>query len=93
MNLFRKVFGDKKPVIGMVHLLPLPGSPGYRGSMEEIYEAAHQDLQNLIAGGADAVIVENFGDIPYAKGNELITNTAFAAIASMSSVSDRFCSI
>ncbi|MCR4633267.1 MAG: BtpA/SgcQ family protein [Erysipelotrichaceae bacterium] len=81
MNLFRKVFGDKKPVIGMVHLLPLPGSPAYRGSMEEIYEAAYRDLKNLTDGGADAVIVENFGDIPYAKENELITNTAFAAIA------------
>ena len=82
MTLFRKLFQDTKPVIGMVHLLPLPGAPGYRGSMEEIYEAAHNDLKNLIEGGADAVIVENFGDIPYAKENELITNTAFASVAS-----------
>ena len=82
MSKYEKVFGKRKPVIGMVHLLPLPGAPGYCGSVEKIYEAAHRDLQNLIEGGANAVIVENFGDIPYARDNELITNTAFAAIAS-----------
>ena len=82
MNLFRKLFKETKPVIGMVHLHPLPGAPGYCGSVEKIYEAAYRDLQNLIEGGANAVIVENFGDIPYARDNELITNTAFAAIAS-----------
>lgn len=81
MNLFRKVFKDSKPIIGMVHLQPLPGAPGYKGDLEAVYEAALYDLKALINGGANAVIVENFGDIPYATDNELITNTAFAAIA------------
>ena len=81
MNRFRKIFGDTKPIIGMVHLKPLPGAPGYGGDLEEVYKAAHEDLIHLLNGGADAVIVENFGDIPYAPSNELITDTAFAAIA------------
>ena len=81
MNLFRKIFKDKKPVIGMVHLKPLPGAPGYEGDLEKVYEAALYDLKALIEGGADAVIVENFGDIPYSNEAELITDTAFASLA------------
>ena len=81
MTLFHQIFKDTKPIIGMVHLKPLPGAPGYGGDLEAVYEAAHANLVSLLRGGADAVIVENFGDIPYAPENELITNTAFASIA------------
>lgn len=55
-------------LIGMVHLLPLPGSPGWAGSMSKIIEAASQDAEALIAGGCDALIVENMGDLPYLNG-------------------------
>ena len=65
----------------MVHLKPLPGAPGYGGDLEAVYEAAHADLMALLKGGADALIVENFGDIPYAPHNELMTDLAFTAIA------------
>lgn len=81
MTLFQKVFGDTKPIIGMVHLKPLPGSPNYGGNMEEIYRAAYEDLKALQEGGANAIIVENFGDVPYSTSNELITYTAFTNIA------------
>lgn len=81
MNLFKKVFKNKKPIIGMVHLKPLPGSPRYNGTIDDIYQSAHDDLVALIEGGVDSIIVENFGDIPYATENELITYTSFANIA------------
>lgn len=81
MNNFEKVFGKTKPVIGMVHLQPLPGAPGYGGSIEEIFVAACRDLEALTKGGATAILVENFGDIPYCTSNDLIAYTAFAAIA------------
>lgn len=55
-------------VIGMVHLLPLPGSPGYGGSMEPILEAARRDALALAQGGVHAIMVENFGDVPFARG-------------------------
>lgn len=80
MSLFAKVFANQKPVIGMVHLKALPGAPSYAGSMEAIYDAALKDLQALEAAGASAVIVENFGDVPYATTNALITYTAMAAL-------------
>lgn len=82
MNLFNKVFKDKKPIIGMVHLKALPGAPGYEGEIEKIYDAALKDLKALVNGGADAVIVENFGDIPYSAEAEQITDIAFASVAS-----------
>lgn len=58
-------FKSKKPLIGMVHLGALPGTPRYGGSVSALYEAALLDAERLTAGGVDGVIVENFGDIPY----------------------------
>ncbi|MBN1780981.1 BtpA/SgcQ family protein [bacterium] len=67
MNIsgFQRHFNAFKPVIGMVHLLPLPGSPGFGGSMDRIVERAVLDARALCEGGADGVIVENFGDAPF----------------------------
>lgn len=53
------------PIVGMVHLDPLPGSPGFEGDRRTVREQAVADARALIAGGVDAVLVENFGDAPY----------------------------
>ena len=56
-----------KPLIGMIHLLPLAGSVRYvKRSSTEILDAALRDLHALESGGADGMIVENLGDAPYA---------------------------
>ena len=81
MNSYEKLFGEKKAVIGMVHLKALPGSPAYGGDLEDVFKAAVKDLKALIEGGCNAVIVENFGDIPYTQHNALESVTAFANIA------------
>jgi hypothetical protein len=52
-------------VVGMVHLPPLPGAPGYGGSRDAIRERALRDAGALEAGGVDAVLIENFGDAPF----------------------------
>ena len=59
------LFGKPRVLVGVVHLGPLPGSPGYRGSMDEILERAVADAAALEAGGLDGAIVENFGDAPF----------------------------
>jgi predicted TIM-barrel enzyme len=41
----------RKVIVGMVHLLPLPGSPRFRGSMREIIRRARSDLRALLKGG------------------------------------------
>jgi membrane complex biogenesis BtpA family protein len=62
-----EVFGAATPVIGMVHLPPLPGAPRYDrdGSREHLHDRARRDAERLAAGGVDAVMVENFGDAPF----------------------------
>jgi uncharacterized protein len=74
---FRRVFGTKKPVIAMVHLGALPGSPLYdqSGGIEAILEGARRDLSALQKAGVDAVMFGNENDRPY----ELKVDTASTA--------------
>ena len=62
---FRRIFGAAKPVIGMVHLGALPGSPLHSQSVDEIVEAARRDLVALQDAGFDAVMFGNENDRPY----------------------------
>lgn len=77
---FETVFGSQKPIIGMIHLLPLPGAPHYGGSMEQIWDAALADLNALTEGGISAAIVENFGDVPYTGAVDAVTVNAMAIL-------------
>lgn len=52
-------------LVGMVHLKPLPGSPGYAGSMDEVLKSAVLDATTLVDAGFPALMVENFGDAPF----------------------------
>jgi membrane complex biogenesis BtpA family protein len=56
-----------KTLIGVVHLLPLPGSPRWQGNLEQLIEFAVNDADSYERGGADAVCIENFGDVPFTK--------------------------
>jgi membrane complex biogenesis BtpA family protein len=56
-----------KLLIGVVHLRPLPGAPLFGDSMSDILKGAVADAVAYERGGAHAVIVENFGDVPFAK--------------------------
>lgn len=64
---FRRVFGERKPVIAMVHLGALPGTPLYdaEGGVEAIVEGARKDLKALQSAGFDAVMFGNENDRPY----------------------------
>jgi membrane complex biogenesis BtpA family protein len=64
MNL-EATFGRSQPLVGMVHLDPLPGAPQFDGDREAIIENAREDARALEDGGVDAVMVENFGDAPF----------------------------
>lgn len=58
-----------KVFIGVVHLQPLPGAPRHRLAMADIIKAAVVDAAAYERGGAHALIVENFGDVPFTKGS------------------------
>jgi membrane complex biogenesis BtpA family protein len=79
-----EMFGVEKPVIGMVHLWPLPGSPGYTGyGMGTILDHALRDAAALLEGGVDGLVVENMWDLPYYVAGdvqlEAVTAQAVAA--------------
>ncbi|EMA44584.1 photosystem I biogenesis protein [Halococcus morrhuae DSM 1307] len=59
------VFSTETPIIGMVHLPPLPGAPGYDGDRNAIRDRLSQDAHALEAGGVDGIMLENFGDTPF----------------------------
>jgi len=69
--------GVPRGVIGMVHLLPLPAAPRWGGSLEAVLDRALADARALRDGGVDAVLVENYGDVPFhAEGVEAVTIAA-----------------
>lgn len=53
------------PLVGMVHVGPLPGAPRFAGDLDAVLAAAVADARTLAAAGFDAVLVENFGDAPF----------------------------
>lgn len=57
-----------KPVIGMIHLPPLPGAPQYGGSIQKIREVVVSDTSKLAEGGVHGLMIENFGDSPFFPG-------------------------
>ncbi len=82
LQSLEELFGVEKPIIGMVHLMPLPGSPAYEGwSMDKIIEEALKDARALVEGGVDGIIVENMWDLPYYSGAQRIPPEEIAAHA------------
>jgi membrane complex biogenesis BtpA family protein len=64
---FRRVFGEGKPVIAMVHFGALPGSPLYDRdrSIDGLIDGVSKDLDALQEAGFDAVMFGNENDRPY----------------------------
>lgn len=61
----QETFDTPTPVIGMVHLPPLPGAPRSEDDLGAVVDRARADAEALAAGGVDGVMVENFGDVPF----------------------------
>lgn len=63
----KKIFGCEKPIIGCLHLLPLPGTPYYNEdtTIEKNIERLKHDAKILMENGVDAVVFANEGDRPY----------------------------
>lgn len=76
-NAIETLFGRRKAVIGVIHSRALPGSPAYEGEpMEDVVAFAVAEAERYRAGGVDGLIVENHGDIPFAKPADLGPETA-----------------
>jgi membrane complex biogenesis BtpA family protein len=64
LERFQQLFKAVKPIIGVVHLPPLPGYPTSPG-LDAVIEKALADLEALEDGGIDGVLVENEEDRPH----------------------------
>jgi uncharacterized protein len=62
-----QIFKTATPVIGVVHLLPLPTSPRWGGSLKAVIDRAEQEATALAAGGVNGIMIENFFDAPFTK--------------------------
>ncbi len=77
-----EVFGTPKPIIGMLHLPPLPGDPAYDSArgLQHALAWARADLKALQDGGVDAVMVSNEASLPYLTRVEPITVACMARL-------------
>ncbi len=66
--MLHQIFPATKVFIGVIHLPPLPGSPRWGGSLAQVLARAQEEAETLQRGGADGIIVENFGDAPFRIG-------------------------
>jgi uncharacterized protein len=62
-----QIFKTPNPIIGVVHLLPLPTSPRWGGDLKAVIDRAEQEATALASGGVNGIIVENFFDAPFPK--------------------------
>lgn len=76
------MFGRACSLIGCIHVLPLPGSARYAGSIKHILQSALADARAYVEGGVDAIIIENMHDLPYLNGYvDPETTAAMAMVA------------
>jgi uncharacterized protein len=78
---FQDLFSNRKPAIACIHLLALPGAPLYKGDLQAIYDQALAETEVFVKEGVDALIVENFRDVPFYP--ERVPNETVAAMAAI----------
>jgi len=79
--LLEEIFAQKKPIIGVVHLPALPGSPHHSKNLDEISEFAIIDACTLEEGGCDGLIIENYWDQPFLEKIAVETVASLTRIA------------
>jgi len=82
MSKFAALFPNTKPIIAMVHLNPMPGTPLYDADagIEGIVAAARRDLAALQAADVDAVMFGNENDRPYELNVDIASTATMAYV-------------
>jgi uncharacterized protein len=85
-NIISVIFGNEKAIIGVVHCPPLPGSPRNKDiDFKATLQKALDDARAYADGGVDGLIVENHGDIPFLRPEDIGPETS----ASLAVIVDR----
>ena len=83
-HVTEELFDKRKPLIGVIHVGALPGTPRARASVEELTDTAVREAALYAGGGVDALMVENMHDVPYLRGSvgpEIVAALAIIARA------------
>ncbi len=84
MSAKNTFFSSPKPVIGMIHLEALPGTPASRRSVHEIESLALREAKVYREEGVHGIMIENMHDTPYLRsevGPEIVAAMAIVATA------------
>lgn len=78
----KEIFGVDKPIIAMLHLMALPGDPGFdaHGGIAAVVHRARAELAALQEGGVDGILISNEFSLPYLTKTEPITAISMARI-------------
>lgn len=76
------MFTSKKPIIAMIHVQALPGTPASQMSLREIEAQALAEAKIYRQAGAHAIGLENMHDLPYLRGGVGPEITAGMALVS-----------
>lgn len=79
-----KIFQTSNPIIGVVHLLPLPTSSRWGSNLQTVIARAEREATALASGGVHGIMVENFFDAPFTKDR-----VDPAVVSAMSLIIDR----
>ncbi|XP_049292767.1 uncharacterized protein F13E9.13, mitochondrial [Anopheles funestus] len=98
MSKFLSLFAKPFPIIGMVHVKALPGTPLYKGNMDSIISAVRAEATIYRECGVDGLLVENMHDIPYIRpadgvGPEITAAMSRVALAVRDTVPDIPCGV
>lgn len=81
---FKNVFQNSKPILGMIHVQALPGTPQNKMSVSQIADQACREAEILIEGGVQSIMLENMHDVPYLNrqvGSEIVSAFTRVAVA------------
>src|SRR6476660_3470917 len=62
------IFTNSKPVIAVIHIGALPGTPRNTQTVSGLVESARREARLYRESGVDAVMIENMHDVPYLRG-------------------------
>jgi membrane complex biogenesis BtpA family protein len=78
------IFGATKPVIAMIHVAALPGTPRHALPMRDIVAQACSEARIYRDAGVEGLLIENMHDVPYLRGGvgpEIVAGMALVAQA------------
>jgi uncharacterized protein len=67
--MLASLFSNPKPIIGMIHVGALPGTPASDQSIDQIIARAEREAAIYRECRIDGVIIENMRDVPYLRGS------------------------